>query len=35
MTHDKEALIRKAVLEFNWAEDYTQPGPKLWSLEFA
>jgi hypothetical protein len=37
MAHDQEALIRKAkaVLEFNWTGEYTQPGPRLYPHQWS
>jgi hypothetical protein len=37
MAHNEEALIRKAkaVLEFNWTEEYTQPGPRLYPHQWS
>ncbi len=37
MAQDREALIRqaKAVLEFNWTGEYTQPGPRLYPHQWS
>ena len=37
MAQDEEALIRqaKAVLEFNWTGEYTQPGPRLYPHQWS